>query len=418
MKLRIGPIILGSLFFILWGGTPLWGQSQSGFEITSIVVSKNCVETQNFETRLQALENPDCPKAGETQLIQVSVENNSARPRNVNILLEVKRDGTRVKRHGEIRTLPSVGRYRMLYSYLIPNTGGRYHLSAQILDAQSKTVLARSRPGIEREFYILKQSEIEAATVREEEKRIEEAKRTPQPLEFEPADLRWDNIHVIPKHVLRGEKFRIRLDVINVGGDIARGIRGQVDFYNVRLPRRRTAIAAPTAEALAPGETATFELEYIFPDDQLLGEYQLLAIADPSNLIKEGNEENNQLPSDVIRLSDIKILIPPDGFQFEEIGLFLFQWDSLLFREFKLQIGIDDKFNDPANYFDLPQGERWVADKELVPLSGELPALAQGLMRTHIKSIVFWRVVGRKSDGSQTFSDVRTFSIKASDSGS
>lgn len=411
MNLRIGSFLC-SVAGLIWAGA-VWGQAPSDFVITSIVVSKNCVETQNFETLLQALENPDCPKSGEIQLIQVSVENNSPTPRRVTIVLEIKRDGAQVKQHSETRTLPSSGRYRMLYSYPIPEVGGRYDLSAQIIDAQSKKILAISRPGVERDFYILKQSEIEDAVILEEEKLIEEAKRTPQPLEFEPADLRWEGVYVIPKHVLRGEKFLVRMDLINVGGDIARPVQAQLDYYNVRLPRRRTAIATPTTESLAPGETATFELEYTFPDDQLLGEYQLLAIADPRNLIQESDAENNQLTSEVIRLSDIKILIPPEGFEFEETGLFLFQWDSVLFREFKLQIGIDEKFKDPANYFDLPQGDRWVADKELVPLPGELPVLAQGLMKTHRKSIAFWRVIGRRSDGSQAFSDVRTFSIKA-----
>ena len=404
--------------FLGWGAFSSWAQAPADFAITSIVVSKNCVETQNFDTLLQALENPNCPKSGEIQLIQVSVENNSPAARRVNILLEIKRDGTPVQQHGEIRTLPSLGRYRMLYSYRIPEVGGRYDLSAQMVDAQSKKLLARSRPGVERDFYILKQSEIEAAVILEEEKLMEEAKRIPQPLEFEPADLRWEDIYVIPKHVLRGEKFQVRMDLINVGGDIARPIQAQLDYYNIRLPRRRTAIATPTTDALAPGETATFELEYTFPDDQLLGEYQLLAIADPRNLIQENDAENNQRTSEVIRLSDIKILIPPDGFEFEESGLFLFQWDSVLFREFKLQIGINEKFNDPVNYFDLPQGDRWVADKELVPLPGELPILAQGLMKTHRKSIAFWRVIGRRTDGSQAFSDVRTFTIKATDSDS
>ena len=30
-----------------------------------------------------------------------------------------------------------------------------------------------------------------------------------------------------------------------------------------------------------------------------------------------------------------------------------------------------DTFEDPASYMDLPQGDRWIADKELVPLSSE-----------------------------------------------
>ncbi|MBF0279279.1 MAG: hypothetical protein HQM13_15900 [SAR324 cluster bacterium] len=413
MRVLNWQIVIGTLVMLLWGIMPLWGQESTGFEVTSIVVSKNCVETQDFETRFLAMDNPDCPKRGDNQLIQVSVENRSPSPRNINILLDIQLDGKRVKRHGEIRSLPSSGEYRMLYSYKIPDKGGRYHLSAQVLDAKSKRVLVKSAPGVEREFYILRQSDVELTADREEEKRIEEEKREPQKLEFDPPDLRWDNIYVVPKHVLRGERFRIRLDLVNVGGDIVRGIDTQVDFFNVRLPRRRTRVAEKKAQVLAPGETTTFEMEYTFPEDELLGNYQIIAVADPKNIIDEGEgkEDNNQILSDVILLSDIKIIIPTDGHQFDETGLFLFRWDSLLFHEFKLQIGIDDKFSGPPNSFDLPSGERWIAENEFVPFAGELPKFGLGLMKTHSKSILYWRVVGRKSDGTETTSGVRTFTI-------
>jgi len=232
-------------------------------------------------------------------------------------------------------------------------------------------------------------------------------------LEFEEPDLRWDKIYVTPKHVLRGERFRLRLDLINVGGDIVRGVDTQVDFFNVRLPRRRTRVANKKATVLAPGETITFEMEYTFPEDELLGNYQFIAIADPNNLIQEGegNKENNQILSDVILLSDIKLITPTDGHQFDETSVFIFSWDSLLFHEFKLQIGIDDQFTGAPHSFDLPSGERWIAGSEFSPFSGELPKLGVGLMKTHAKSILYWRVVGRKSDGTETISGVRTFSI-------
>ncbi len=405
-----------SLLFAFILGNGAMAQS-TGFFIPSIVVSKNCVETKSIETQVQANDNPDCPMAGDTQLIQVTVENASPDSKDIRIQVDIHRDGARVNRHVEQRLLPSSGEYKLLYSYKIPQQGGQYRVSSRVFDAKNRRLLAESGPGVNREFYILKQSDIDRVA---EEKALLEAEsaRVPQKLEFDPADLRWDKLHVVPKHVLRGEKFQLRLDLINVGGDIARSIKAQVSFYNVRLPRRRTAIAAPQIDVLAPGETVTFELEYAFPDDQLLGEYQILAIVDPTNLVPESKEDNNQLASDVMRLSDIKLLLPPDSFVFEETGLFLFQWDSLAFREFKVQIGIDDKFEDPSSYFNLPQGDRWIADKELVPLSGELPTMGQGLLNTFQKSVLYWRVVGRKSDGKQSFSTPRTFSVRAENSDS
>ena len=65
-------------------------------------------------------------------------------------------------------------------------------------------------------------------------------------------------------------------------------------------------------------------------------------------------------------MSDIKLLLPSENFVFEENGLFLFQWDSLIFGEFKVQIGVDEKFEDEGAFYDLPQGDRWIADKDII----------------------------------------------------
>ena len=160
---------------------------------------------------------------------------------------------------------------------------------------------------------------------------------------------------------------------------------------------------------MAPGEVVTFDLEYVLPEDQLLGEYQVVAMVDPDDEVEE-NKDNNEIKSNIIQLSDIKLLLPTDGFVFEENGLFLFQWDSLVFSEFKIQIGVDDQFEDGGAFFDLPQGDRWIADKEIVPLSGELPEMAMGLM----KSLEKTNSTGgnrQKASGQQTISEIRTFSI-------
>jgi hypothetical protein len=162
---------------------------------------------------------------------------------------------------------------------------------------------------------------------------------------------------------------------------------------------------------MAPGEITTFDLEYILPDDQLLGKYQIIATVDPDNEIEELKEKNNAAKSNVIKLSDIKLLLPTDKFTFEENGLFLFQWDSLAFSEFKIQVGVDEKFEDSGLYFDLPQGNRWIADKELVPLAGELPGMAMGLMRAKEKNQLYWRVIGRQASGRQAVSGINRFSI-------
>jgi Uncharacterized conserved protein len=199
--------------------------------------------------------------------------------------------------------------------------------------------------------------------------------------------------------------------LVNAGGDIVQDVSTKVQYYNVKQPMRKSVIALPNAKIMAPGEIVTFDLEYILPEDQLMGKYQIIATADPENDIEELKENNNEAKSNVIRLSDIKLLLPSDKFTFEENGLFLFQWDSLAYSEFKIQIGVDEKFEDRGSFFDLPQGNRWIADKEMVPLAGELPGMAMGLMRAKEKNKLYWRVIGRQASGRQAISGIRKFNI-------
>ena len=74
----------------------------------------------------------------------------------------------------------------------------------------------------------------------------------------------------------------------------------------------------------------TFDLEYIPPTDQLLGEYKIAVTVDPDDQLEtEGRQQRYGIGT--IRLSDIRLLLPSDSFVFDENGLFLFQWDSLVF---------------------------------------------------------------------------------------
>ena len=407
-------LTLYKLRFLIFSFTALLTEpihAQPQVEIPSIVISKNCSQVRFPELHDEAQQHPDCPKYGDIQLIQVTLKNKSSKILPAIIEVLIQREGNALSTIRREKQLPPRSLIRLLFQYQIPQKGGEYQVSAKILEFEEpyRSVVS-SKPLVNQRFYLLKQSEIDL--VKETEKlRITEQQRTPQQLKFDPPDLKWEKIHVIPKHVLRGEKLRIRIDLTNVGGDLARNIKSRVNFYNVRLPKRKTIIAEPAVELLAPGETATFELEYTFPGDQILGEYKIQAIADVKNLITEIDEENNLLASELMQLSDIKLLLPPNEFTFEKEGLFLFQWDSITFREFKLQIGIDQKFDDPNNYFELPQGGRWVSDKELSPLKGELPEMGLGLTKRFRVQKLYWRVIGRQSSGQQTHSTPYSFSI-------
>jgi hypothetical protein len=356
--------------------------------------------------------NPDCPKHGDTQLVQTAIANQAKFPTKVGVEIKVRVDGQELKkkRLRKVYTIQSSDTARVLHEIDLENTG-IYQISVRIWDAQFKRILLNTTAGDERYFFIASPQDIEVANTQLASGVIVSGKRIISPLKFDPPDLRWESVQVLPKHALRGEKLRLRLNLMNAGGDIVKDVTAKIQYYNVKQPMRKSIIAMPSAQVMAPGEIVTFDLEYILPDDQLLGKYQIAVTVDPENEIEELKEKNNVAKSNVIRLSDIKLLLPTDKFTFEENGLFLFQWDSLAFSEFKIQVGVDEKFEDSGSYFDLPQGNRWIADKELVPLAGELPGMAMGLMRAKKKNQLFWRVIGRQASGKQAISGIHRFRI-------
>lgn len=389
----------------------LFARTISPIYVKSIVLSKICKETSQKEELLLAINNPDCPQKGDPQLVQVTVMNSSQSAKGVGIVVEVRKN-EQILNLGlpkVTRNVAPLDTKRTIYEFQIPNEAGQYQISARIYDPTFRQLLSRSDPGVNRIFYIPSEEELESA--RNEKVAKAQAALQAKEITFEPVDLKWQGIDVIPLHVLKGEPFRIRTHLMNVGGDIAQNIQVQIAYYNLRLPRRKTVFATRSVPILAAGETMTLELEYQLPEDQILGEYKIVAIADTEKKILEASEENNEVHSKEIRVGDIKLNLPLDQFRFTTGGLFLFQWDSLIYSEFKLQIGTNPNFDDPDTYFDLPQGDRWIADKELVPLSGELPKMALGLMQTSGREVIYWRVAGRRSDGKQSFSDVRSFTI-------
>ena len=46
---------------------------------------------------------------------------------------------------------------------------------------------------------------------------------------------------------------------------------------------------------MAPGEVVTFDLEYVLPEDQLLGEYQVVAMVDPDDEVEENVNEQSEI---------------------------------------------------------------------------------------------------------------------------
>ena len=411
-------LIFSGIIALLLPTLSLANQS-SDLKIIAIILSKTCplpdgpdMTIDSPDSIIKSVNNPDCPKHGDTQLVQTAIANQAKFPTKVGVEINVRVDGQELKkkRLRKVYTIQSSDTARVLHEIDLENTG-IYQISVRIWDAHFKRILLNTTAGDERYFFIASSQDIEVANTQLASGVIVSGKRIISPLKFDPPDLRWESVQVLPKHALRGEKLRLRLNLMNAGGDIVKDVTAKIQYYNVKQPMRKTIIAMPSAQVMAPGEIVTFDLEYILPDDQLLGKYQIAVTVDPENEIEELKEKNNVAKSNVIRLSDIKLLLPTDKFTFEENGLFLFQWDSLAFSEFKIQVGVDEKFEDSGSYFDLPQGNRWIADKELVPLAGELPGMAMGLMRAKKKNQLFWRVIGRQASGKQAISGIHRFRI-------
>ncbi len=388
-------------------------------KIIAIVLSKTCplpdgpdMSIDSPDSILKSMSNPDCPKHGDNQLVQTAIANRGSTPKQVGVEIKIKVNAKelKTKRHRKVYTILAGDTARVLHEIALENTG-RYQISVRVWDANFKRILVNTTPGDERYFFIASPQDLEIAKTQLASGVVVSGKRIISPLKFDPPDLRWESVQILPKHALRGEKLRLRLNLMNAGGDIVKDIAAKIQYYNVKQPMRKSVIAMPNTRVMAPGEIITFDLEYILPDDQLLGNYQIIATVDPENELEELKENNNITKSNVIKLSDIKLLLPTDKFSFEENGLFLFQWDSLAFSEFKIQVGVDEKFEDPGSYFDLPQGNRWIADKELIPLAGELPGMAMGLMRAKKKNQLYWRVIGRQASGRQAISGINRFSI-------
>ncbi|MDP6655639.1 MAG: CARDB domain-containing protein [SAR324 cluster bacterium] len=388
-------------------------------KIIAIVLSKTCplpdgpdMSIDSPDSILKSISNPDCPKHGDNQLVQTAIANQGFTPKQVGVEIKIKVNAEEVKtkRLRKVYTIQAGDTARVLHEIAVENTG-LYQISVRVWDANFKRILVNTTTGDERYFFIASPQDIEIAKTQLASGIVVSGKRIISPLRFDPPDLRWESVQILPKHALRGEKLRLRLNLMNAGGDIVKDIASKIQYYNVKQPMRKSVIAMPNTRVMAPGEIITFDLEYVLPDDQLLGNYQIIATVDPENELEELKENNNITKSNVIKLSDIKLLLPTDKFSFEENGLFLFQWDSLSFSEFKIQVGVDEKFEDSGSYFDLPQGNRWIADKELVPLAGELPGMAMGLMRAKEKNQLYWRVIGRQASGRQAISGINRFSI-------
>lgn len=293
--------------------------------------------------------------------------------------------------------IPAKDEIRVLFRLRVPNKPGKYTIRFEAFQPDFKRRLIPGEPVFLTPFVVGLSAD----------KRLQDQAQAaglttarfspPTGLRFELPDLLLENVSIKPDDLLVGEEIKITADLLNVGGDIARTISVHVNYYNIRTPRRIRTISKHVIHVLAPGETKELVYKELLPKTSIIGAYQISLVVDVGDRVEELNEENNTATTAQFQLNRIKLIFPQPDFSFEEAGLFLFRWNTLSFDEFKVQVGIDKSFRETENFFDLPQGDKWTKDLEIVPLEGELPAMAQGLMEKTKKRELFWRVVARDS---------------------
>ena len=352
---------------------------------------------------------------GGRQIVQITLGNVGRDAILAGLKLDLLND--RMQRIGSPQTrkviIPAKDEIRVLFRFRVPNKPGKYTVRFEAFKPDFKKRLIRGRPVFMTPF-VVGLSPDQRLQDRAQQSGLTLARfNPPTGLRFELPDLLLENVSIKPDDLLLGEEIEIRADLLNVGGDIARTISVHVNYYNVRTPRRIRTISKHVIHVLAPGETKELVYKELLPKTSIVGAYQISLVVDVGDRVEELNEDNNSAKTAEFQLSRIKLIFPRPDFAFEEAGLFLFRWNTLSFDEFKVQVGVDRAFRETENFFDLPQGDKWTQDMEIIPLEGELPAMAQGLMEQGKKHELFWRVIARDSKTNKKgVSRVFRFTIK------
>jgi len=352
-------ILLLKLIFsgiiVLFLPTLLSANQSPDLKIIAIVLSKTCplpdgpdMTIDSPDSIIKSVNNPDCPKHGDTQLVQTAIANHAKIQIKVGVEIKVRVDNQELKKKGlrKVYTIQARDTTRVLHDIDLGDPG-LYQISVRVWDAKFKRILINTTAGDERYFFVASHQDVEVAKTQLASGVRVSGKNVISPLRFDPPDLRWESVQVLPKHSLRGEKLKLRLNLMNAGGDIVRDILTKVQYYNVKQPMRKSVIAMPSVHVMAPGEITTFDLEYILPDDQLLGKYQIIATVDPDNEIEELKEKNNAAKSNVINsviLSSFYLLI---NSLLKKMGFFFFSGTVWLSVNSKFKLALMKNLKTP-----------------------------------------------------------------------
>lgn len=356
-------------------------------------------------------------KTNKMQLIEGVIHNKGNRDVAVTAKLRITLPNGKSYFHSSKRvTALNNSETRVLFKYWINKwRGGKYKASVYLYDSRGH-ILAKTnsnRPGT-----FVAKAPPKALRRVGKGKAAEIAKKArivslQQQAVFDPPDLSWSRVQIVKNSVLRGESSIVKVGLTNQGGDIAKNVK--VSLYWIFSRRANKGTTPPffqkTISFVAPGENKILEVPFAIPENELRGKYKVLALVDEDNLIKEENETNNTLESEnQLSFEDVGLLFPTEGEALAEGGLFLFQWKSNKYNQFKVQVSADPEFTDPELRFEMPKDDP-TSKMELSPLIGEIPTMAINMMKKAKTDKLYWRVIGLDNAGQRTESDIRSFYI-------
>lgn len=361
-----------------------------------------------------------------TQLIEIAVKNKSNKDIPVVVKLVITLPNHNIITFGEkkINAKAQTISYALIPYWIDQKRSGDYTIGSKVFSPKGKLLASSNKDQVQ--FFFANDPTRKRQLPRTRGKDIKkkqmlqmdenQVQKAPI-IQFEPADLLWNEVRFINKiSILRGESANIRLVLQNNGGDIASNVKYSLYWYFVHRPKRKLRFFHDQIRVIAPGEKKVMEIPITIPHEEQKGKYQILAVVDEGNEIKEANTENNQskAATDMI-FSDIALINPVDGHSFAEDGLYFFEWRSNKYNQFKVEISADPSFLVEDSTFRIPKGEGdegWTSSTSIKPLQGEMmPGLATGILESNNTDHLYWRVIARNSKGEITASENRKFYI-------
>lgn len=361
-----------------------------------------------------------------TQLIEVALKNSGKKDVSVVVKLLITLPNHNIITFGNKRITAKAQTisYALIPYWIDKKRSGDYTIGTKVFSTKGKLLAKHNKN--QAQFFFAKDPSRKLQLPRTRGKvlkkkqmiKVSDEQSLKAPLiQFEPADLLWQEVRFINKiSVLRGESANIRLILQNNGGDIASNVNYSLYWYFVHRPKRKLRFFQDQIKVIAPGEKKFLEIPLTVPGEEQKGKYQVLAVVDEKNEIKESDVENNKSRAnkDMI-FSDIALVLPDDGHSFAEDGLYFFEWRSNKYNQFKVEISADPSFLVEDSTFRIPKGEGdegWTSSTSIKPLQGEMmPGLATGILESNNTDHLYWRVIARNSKGEITASESRKFFI-------